>query len=59
MLNEPVSPLSQVVETFLICDVVDQSATVGASVESVPEGLEFLLASGVPDLQSNNGIVDH
>lgn len=59
VFNEAVAPLSQIVEAFLAGNVVNKGTAVGASVESVAEGLEFLLAGGVPDLEGDNGVVDH
>ena len=45
-------PLLDVVEWFLVCDVVDHDDAVGASVVGRGDGPEPLLPRGVPDLNS-------
>jgi hypothetical protein len=59
MFNKSFSPPVEVVETLLASDVVNECATVSSSVESVSEGLELLLAGGVPNLQSYDRVVYH
>eukprot|EP00350_Pseudokeronopsis_sp_OXSARD2_P010223 CAMPEP_0170555946 /NCGR_PEP_ID=MMETSP0211-20121228/14814_1 /TAXON_ID=311385 /ORGANISM="Pseudokeronopsis sp., Strain OXSARD2" /LENGTH=151 /DNA_ID=CAMNT_0010865989 /DNA_START=264 /DNA_END=715 /DNA_ORIENTATION=- len=59
MLYKAIFPLAEVFEAFDIGNVVDKGTAVSPSVEGVAKALELFLASGVPDLQSHDGVVDH
>ena len=58
ILDETLLPLVETVETVQVCEVVHKCAAVSTPVESISEGLELLLTGGVPDLQSDDGVVD-
>ena len=51
MLLDFLEPSGDVVEGFLLGDVVDQDDAVGALVVGGGDGLEAFLAGGVPDVQ--------
>ena len=57
ILVEAVPPSAQSVETLGIRDVINESAAVSPAIESVAEGLELFLASGIPDLKGDYGVV--
>jgi len=59
MANELVHPALKIVERLSISDIVDQHTGISTTVESNTQRLEALLASGIPDLQSHQLVVDH
>jgi hypothetical protein len=50
-------PVFDVREALLLSDIVDQNAGVGSAVECGANGLELLLAGGVPDLEDDLFVV--
>ena len=54
---ETISPSTKCIETLSISDVINKSATVSPTIESVPEWLELFLTSCIPYLQSHYCIV--
>ena len=58
IFDESLLPLIETMETIEVSDVVAQRAAVGSTVESVSERLELLLASGIPDLESHDSVID-
>ena len=58
MLDETISPSSQVLKTFLVGDVIDKGAAVCSAVECITQGLKLLLTSSVPDLKSDYLVVN-
>ena len=58
MFNKAISPSCQVLETLLICNIVNQCTTVSTSVEGIPKWLEFFLSSCIPYLQCHNLIIN-
>ena len=58
ILDETLLPLVKAVETVQVCEVVHKCAAISTPVERISEGLELLLASGVPYLESDDGVVD-
>lgn len=57
VLDKLVDPVCQVVEAGRVCDVVDKDGDVCASIEVLDQGVETLLAGGVPYLQEDLHVV--
>ena len=57
MLNKAISPSCQVLEAFLICDIVNQCTTVSTSIKGIPKWLEFFLPCCIPYLQCHYLII--
>jgi hypothetical protein len=58
IFDESLLPFIETVETVKVGKVVAQRAAVSSTVESVSERLELLLASGIPDLESDDSVIN-
>ena len=59
IIDKSSAPAVKVFEGDGVRDIVDEAATVRAAVESVSQGLKFLLSGGVPNLERNNIIINN
>ena len=58
MFFHVIHPGAEVVDTFLVGYVVDQEDSMGISEVTRDQAFESLLASGIPELQSDVSFVD-
>ena len=59
MLEEAIFPLLEVLKRLLASKIKAEGAAIGSFVESIPNGLVFLLTRGIPYLHSHDGVIDH
>ena len=54
-----VAPTVQCLERFRTVDIIDQHATICATIKRNAQGLESFLSSGVPQLDGDQSAIDH
>ena len=60
MFQETILPFGEVLECFSSREIEAQGAAVGSSIKCISNRLIFLLPGGVPNLNSDNSIInDH
>ena len=58
-MQEALLPAGQRIKALLVCDIKNEGTAIGSTVESISEGLEFLLPCSVPYLKINLLVIDH